>query len=317
MRLVKGLLQRCVEVTELMAGARGAMRLSEIAQALDLPKSATHRLLQELCTLGWIEQGAADGPYRLTLRFGLLGHRVLQATGLLDLAQPVLQQLAARTRELARLTCPVGDELVWLASAQGAPPGLVYQPSMDGPLVLHATANGKAFLACLPDEEAVRRARLGGLGTRRPTPRTLVDGAALLADLARVRARGYALAEEEAELGVTAVAVAVRNGGTGHASPPPLAGLGREADQGWGEGASQSRHLVEATLAPPPPPNLGPLRGPSPQGEGETRCPAILGTVSIAGPTLRLSPARIPALVAELQAAARDLAAIWPQRSTA
>jgi len=47
-------------------------------------------------------------------------------------------------------------------------------------------------------------------------------------------------------------------------APPPLEGLGREADQGWGEGCEHRRT---------PPPNLGPLRGPSPQGEGENPIP--------------------------------------------
>jgi DNA-binding IclR family transcriptional regulator len=170
----------------------------------------------------------------------------------------VLQQLASRTRELARLTVPAGEELVWLASAQGAPPGLVYQPSMEGPLLLHATANGKAFLATLPDAEALRLARRGGLGTRQPTPRTLADPAALLAALQDVRTRGYAVADQEAEFGVTAVAVAIA-------------------------------------------PNGGPA----------------LGTVSVAGPTLRMPPDRIPDLMAALREAATALAAVWPHRRPA
>jgi DNA-binding IclR family transcriptional regulator len=253
MRLVKGLLERCVEVTELMAGGAGPQRLSDIAQALDLPKSATHRLLRELCAQGWMAQDDADGPYRLTLRFGLLGHRVLLGIGLVDLTQPLLQHLADRTRELARLTVATGDGLVWLASAQGAPPGLMYQPSMDGAPVLHATANGKAFLATLEDAAALRLARHGGLGAQRPTRHTLATNAALLADLTRIRVRGYATADQEAELGVTAVAVAIR-------------------------------------------------------GTGGT----AVGTVSVAGPSLRVSTSRIAELAAALAETARALASVWP-----
>lgn len=253
MRLVKGLLERCVEATERMATAGRPMRLSDLAQALDMPKAAAHRLLRELCTQGWVEQDGAEGPYRLTLRFGLLGHRVLQASGLPGLMQPLLQRLADRTQELARLTIATGDGLAWLASAQGAPPGLVYQPAMDGPLVLHATANGKAYLASLDDTAALALARAHGLGTRQPTARTLRDEAALRADLVRVRKRGYALAEQEAELGVTALAVAVR--GT----------------------------------------------------DG-----AVRGTVSVAGPSLRLPATRYPALAAMVAEAAVELAAVWP-----
>jgi DNA-binding IclR family transcriptional regulator len=256
MRVVKGLLERSVAVVELLSAAGAPMRLSDVAQALDLPKGATHRLLHELCALGWAEQDGAEGPYRLALRFGLLGNRVLQASGLSDLTQPVLDRLAARTRELVRLTVATGDGLVWLGSAQGALPGLVYQPAMDGVLVLHATANGKAFLATLDDAAALALARRGGFGSVRPTPRTLRDEAALLTDLARVRRRGYGLAQEEAELGVTAVAVAIR--GT--------------------DGAA-------------------------------------LGTVSVAGPSMRLPADGLPELAAALREAAGVLASIWPTRA--
>ena len=257
MRVVKSLLQRCAEVVEFMAAQAEPCRLSAVAQALDLPKSATHRLLREMLAIGWMEQDGADGPYRLSLRFALLGHRVLQVSGLQDLVQPVLDGLAAETKELVRLTMsirhgasPTG--LIWFASAQGAPPGLLYQPSTDGPVMLHATANGKAFLATLGDAAALRLAGLHGLGVTAPTPGTIRTADALRRALRRVRDCGYAVAAEEAELGITAVAVAVVAGGN------------------------------------------------------------ALGTVSVAGPSLRIGAERIPGLAATLERAAAVLAAIWP-----
>lgn len=211
MRIVKTLLQRCGEVVAFMAASPRPQRLSAIAAALDLPKSATHRLLRELCALGWAEQDGPDGPYALTLRFGLLGHRVIRATGVPDLVQPVLDSLAADTHELVRLTVATNTGLEWFASAQGARSGLVYQPAMGGDVVLHATANGKAHLATMPDAQALRLARQGGLGHRRPTPRSIATAAALKAELAATRARGYAIALEEAEPGITSIAVSIRH----------------------------------------------------------------------------------------------------------
>lgn len=192
----------------MMAADPAPARLSDLAARLDLPKSATHRLLQELGVLGWVEQGD-DGLYRLTVRFALLGHSVLRASRLPDLVAPILDRLAAQTQELVRLTLATEHGLAWFASAQGAPPGLLYQPEMAGPLLLHATANGKAYLATLDDPTALRLAGASGLGRLRPTARTLDTDTALLADLALIRTRGYALADEEAEPGVAAVSVAV------------------------------------------------------------------------------------------------------------
>ncbi len=248
------MLQRCADVVSFMASSSGPCGVSAIAAALDLPKSATHRLLREMCSLGWVQQDGADGPYALTLRFALLGHRVLQASRLPDLVQPVLDELARRTRELVRLTTATGDGLVWIAAAQGAPPGLLYQPAMDDPVVLHATANGKAYLATLDDAAALACAKRGGLGTLRPTPRTIATEDVFRADLAEVRRRGYAVVASEAEEGITAVAVAVR--------------------------ALQPEHLF--------------------------------GTVSIAGPTQRIPPSRVPELAASLAETASSLASVWP-----
>jgi DNA-binding IclR family transcriptional regulator len=80
---------------------------------------------------------------------------------------------------------------------------------MATPVRLFATANGKAFLATLNDAAALALARKDGLGQIQPTARSHTGEAALLADIQRVRARGYGLAEEEAELGVFAIAVAI------------------------------------------------------------------------------------------------------------
>jgi DNA-binding IclR family transcriptional regulator len=253
MRLVKGLLQRCTEMVELLATAAAPCRVSDIAAALDMPKSAAHRLLQELCLLGWVEQDGAEGPYHITVRFALLGLGVLNASRLPELARPVLDGLAARTRELVRMTVATDRGLTWFAFAQGAPPGLVYQPDMDGPVVLHATANGKALLATMDDAAALAMAHRAGLGQVRLTDRTLDSEAGLLAELAKVRACGYAVADEEADIGVTAVSVAMRS-----------------------------------------------AAGPA------------LGTISIAGPSLRIGRDRIPELAASLAASARSLAAVWP-----
>ncbi len=262
MRLVKGLLNRCLEVLELLSADSQWRRLSDIAAALDQPKGAVHRLLAELQGLGWIERDHDTERYRLTLKLALLGQQYLRATGLPGIAQPILDEVAKRCRELVRLTVLQDHGLHWLASSQGAPTGLMYQPAFNGRLTLHTTANGKIWLSTLDDSLAVAMAIQGGLGQPAGPglligPRALRDAQALRDDLTRCRSRGYGLAIEEAEPGVKAIAVVVR----------------AQDDQ------------------------------------------RILGTMSIAGPLVRMGPERDAEFHALLLQAVGTLALVWPHDS--
>jgi len=202
--------ERTLAVLELLSGGGAPKRLSDIAQRLQIPKSAAHRILSELVEQDWVEQDTENECYGLTLRMALLGQRQLARLKHSNLRQPVLDRLAASIQELVRLTRVQNDRLVWIGSAQGRRTGLLYDPDMSARIPLHATANGKVWLASLPVDTAVRIALENGMG-RAPGlgPKALVTVTDLIAELDRTRARGWGLADEEAEPGVTAIAVAV------------------------------------------------------------------------------------------------------------
>lgn len=82
---------------------RGGHAARGFALRLALPKSGVHRLLAALVEQGWVEQDAQTSAYRLTMRLTILGQRLYNATGIPDLCQPVLDELAAGTREFVRL----------------------------------------------------------------------------------------------------------------------------------------------------------------------------------------------------------------------
>lgn len=253
-------LERSLDLLEAMAGWPEGIALGDLADRLGMPKSAVHRLLGTLAARGYVLQDQDTADYRLSLRLADLGFRLLDGLKLPDLGMPVLARLAERTGEYCRLSLVEGDGLVWVARAQGATQGLRYEPDMGTPVVLHATATGKAWLATLPEDQALavvfRRGFVpppqAGVGVIRT-----VDS--LRADLDRVRARGYAEAVEEGEAGTVALAAVFRTG------PAPGA--------------------------------------------------PVAGTVSVAGPLLRMGPERRAALAAPLRDAAAELSALWPLRS--
>ena len=251
--------ERCLSIIELLADGAREMPLGEIAERLDLPKSGAHRLLATLVDLGWAEQDEETSFYRLTMRLAVLGQRFYVASGLPDICQPVLERFARDCRDFARLAVVDGSALVWIAHAQGASGGLLYHPSeTTGTVPLFATASGKAWLATLEPNEAVQHvATQGGFNEAdRYGPNVIRSIESLLKELRATAKRGYGLAVNEAEPGVTAVAAAIRSGLDG----------------------------------------------------------ATVGTVSIAGPSARMTEDRVRELAPIVVQCAAELSTLWPVR---
>ncbi|CAH1659665.1 MULTISPECIES: IclR family transcriptional regulator [unclassified Chelatococcus] len=211
MRVGTTLISQAVAVIELLAEEARPMRFADITGRLELPKSSAHALLSALCEAAWVDQDADTGFYRLSLRFPVLGQRFITGMGLREVFQPVLDRLARESGELARLAIVEGHQLMWTADAQGAHSGLIYQPIVNSVVAPHVTAHGRAWLATLPQEEAVKIVLAIGFG--RPDdygPRAIRSMDALLRELERTRERGYGVVFEEALPGIAAVAVAIR-----------------------------------------------------------------------------------------------------------
>ncbi|HQU47827.1 MAG TPA: IclR family transcriptional regulator [Casimicrobiaceae bacterium] len=202
---------RCVDVLECLAGAVGGLELGDIASRVGSPKSGVHRLLATLVERGLVVQDADSGHYVLSLRFSMLAFRDLDARVVTDVAQEVLDALARRTQEYCRLGVVEGESIAWVARAQGATAGLRYDADMGQEVALHATATGKAWLATLPEEDALRVVCARGFFAHlRLGPRALTTVESLKRQLAATRARGYAVAVEEAEPGIVALAATFR-----------------------------------------------------------------------------------------------------------
>ncbi len=202
--------ERMIDLIELMVDHPQGIALSEIARQLGLAKSATHRLLSSLVRHRFVEQPPGREIYKLGLKLPALGFRYISRTGVLDVAQPVLDRLAQDTGELVRLTLADDDRLVWVAIAQGARHGLRYDPDMGSPVVLHATAPGRAWLATIPEDAAIRLVERCGFAVPAHFGRQKIGTTPdLVAELDRTRQRGYAVAVEEGEPGASTVAMPI------------------------------------------------------------------------------------------------------------
>jgi IclR family transcriptional regulator, KDG regulon repressor len=181
---------------------------SELGRRLGLGKSTVHRLLATLTAEGLLEQDRRTGGYRLGIVMFELGEAVRVHMDLHAAAAPVLAMLRGQTRETAQIGVLDKGEVVYVDRLESSHTLRLFTET-GRRVPAHCTSSGKVLLAFLPDAE--RAAAL----TRRPlpalTPDTITDPAALDAELARVRARGWAEAVNERETGVASIAAPVRD----------------------------------------------------------------------------------------------------------
>ena len=207
---MSGSLDRGLAIIELLAMSGGSLPLRAIAEKLSIPPSATHRLLSMLAGLGYIRQTEDHGDYQLSLKLVSLGLIRLSTSGVTDMAQPVLDDLAGETGELARLGLIEDEKMVFIAKAQGTRYGLRYDPDMGQETPLFCTASGHAWLLGMSDEEALMIVSRQGFGKAEDfgpnAPRTIP---AFIKELQQARKRGYGLNIDSSLAGIAAVAVPI------------------------------------------------------------------------------------------------------------
>jgi DNA-binding IclR family transcriptional regulator len=185
----------------------GEAGVTELARRLGLHKSTASRLLATLERRGLVEQDEESGKYRLGLVVIRLAERAERTLDLRSIAMPELERLARLTRETTGLGALDGDQLMTVAQADG--PNLIAVGDWTGRATpLHCVASGKVLLAALAEREVLRIVRKG---LPAYTERTVTQLEPLLAELARVRRRGFATALGEYELGLNAVAAPVHD----------------------------------------------------------------------------------------------------------
>lgn len=196
----------------------GALTMLDVQRLSGLNRTMTFRLLRALVESGYVAHDPDRHHYTLGLRLLELGAAVTERLDLATLGRPLLVALREETRETVNLGVLEGSEIVYVAMEEG-PLGLRMSARPGGRDQLHSTSLGKAILAFLSDEE-----RAGIIASLGPLPRltgnTITVVAALQRDLALVRSRGYALDDEENEIGARCVGVPVLDG-----AERPLAGL--------------------------------------------------------------------------------------------
>jgi IclR family acetate operon transcriptional repressor len=206
-----GTLARSLRILETLAAHPGGLALAAVADDLELPRSACHRLLSELQRCGYVRQVREHGDYALTTKLAALGLSHLGASGIIDIAQPIIGRLAETTGELVRLALVDGDRLTFVAKAQGSRFGLRYDPDMGIDVRLSCSAGGHAWLMTLTEERATELVARQGFGEPKAYgPNAPTTFKALMRLLEEDRLRGFSVMSEMYAPGMSAMAAPVQ-----------------------------------------------------------------------------------------------------------
>jgi IclR family transcriptional regulator, KDG regulon repressor len=245
-------LEKALRVIDAVAKAK-SVGLRELAAELKFPPSTVHRLLTILTASRYLTQDPETRRYRLSLKFLELGSTVREDLDVITAARPHMTALMEATSETVNLALFDGAGIVYVDQVANSNSFLRMFTRVGTRASLYCTGIGKACLAGLPEEFV--SSYWDSIEKKPYTEKTITDGATLKRELEIVRRQGYAVDNEEMEIGVRCVAAAVRQHRSGIVAGLSISGpssrLTLERIPVMGESVRLTAGLISADLGAP------------------------------------------------------------------
>src|SRR5512146_1195043 len=193
---------RLFQIIEFLACSRDWVSLRTMARELGISAASAYRSLNSLKGLGYVRQHPQDSKYQLTLKIAWVSAQVLENVQLRQIAHPFLQNLTSVTNETTHLAVLEDREFVYIDKVDNTQ-AMRMRSRVGQRGQLHCTAAGKSMLAFMPEAELlplVQRLKFQPL-----TDNTITDCTKFLEHLNRVRRLGYAVDDEENEMGIRCI----------------------------------------------------------------------------------------------------------------
>ncbi len=201
--------ERALDIINTIVAANRSLSVAELSQAMGLAPSTIHRILQTLTVKNYVFQDLQTKRYDIGPEIVDISSALYLRYDLVRRVRPYLQELVELTGETAHVAQLYGTTAMYLSQVE--PLSMVRMFTTPGSIApLHCSDVGKVFLADLPAARIDEVVRKTGLPAR--TPHTITDTATLLQELQHVRSDGYALDDEEREVGVRCISAGILNG---------------------------------------------------------------------------------------------------------
>lgn len=207
-RLIQSV-QRALNIIECFDSRDKQLSLSEISERVDLNISTTHGLLQTLLANSYINKAPETGKYKLGLKFLEKGILVSEGLDLREAGRPYLKRITDKYQETSHLCIYQDGEIYCIDKMESPQAYLIMSSKVGRKLPIHATASGKVILANLSEKELLIANAHNDL--IKLTNNTLTEIQEIKGVLGTIIDQGYAIENEETEMGAYSIAAPIRN----------------------------------------------------------------------------------------------------------
>lgn len=200
--------ERIFSTIECLA-ASGPTGLQELSSELGLNKSTVHRILNSLICMDYVRQDTDTLKYSLTFKFCRISNQILSQNNMIDLARPYIKELAEQSGETVHLVQIDGIHAVYIDKVEASRNSVRLVSQVGKSIPLYCSGVGKAMLAEMTDEKI--RSVWEQSEIKKLTEYTVTDFEEFRSLIADIRKNGYALDNEENELGVRCIAVSLKS----------------------------------------------------------------------------------------------------------
>lgn len=198
--------ERALAMLEAVSQVADGLSNAEISRRLNIPKSSASYILRTLEAQGYLTRDPESGKYRVGLKILSLSRGALGGLDVRGVAEPIMRHLTQQTGLTCHLAVLDGPDAVYVEKVE--PEGFIRMDTWVGRRMrVHATSVGKAIVAYVPQDRVEDIMTKCGMEKR--TPKTITTLPRLLKELEKVRAQGYAVDDEENNLGARCVAAPV------------------------------------------------------------------------------------------------------------
>lgn len=200
--------ERIFSTIEYLA-ASGPTGLQELSSELGLNKSTVHRILNSLICMDYVRQDTDTLKYSLTFKFCRISNQILSQNNMIDLARPYIKELAEQSGETVHLVQIDGIHAVYIDKVEASRNSVRLVSQVGKSIPLYCSGVGKAMLAEMTDEKI--RSVWEQSEIKKLTKYTVTDFEEFCSLITDIRKNGYALDNEENELGVRCIAVSLKS----------------------------------------------------------------------------------------------------------